>query len=133
MLARLHLLLAALFVCAAVTAASAQSTTGAVEGRVLDKQSGEPLPGASVTIAGSSIAASTDRDGRFRLSGAPGGAQSLEIRYLGREDLTVSTDVRPGAVTTIADVSMAPLGYAETVTVTADIIRDAQARALNQQ
>src|SRR5262245_53690674 len=64
-------LLAAL--CALPTFASPQSATGAIEGRVIDGVTGQPLPGATVLIDGSSIATSTDRGGNFRITGVETG------------------------------------------------------------
>ena len=113
--------------------AHAQSGTGAIEGRVIDGVSGQPLPGATVLIEGSSLMASTDRNGSFRITGVEAGAKTLLVSYLGSKDAQVTITVRPGAVVSTADVKLDKVAYAETVTVTADFIRDADARALNQQ
>jgi len=51
--------------------------TGVIKG-----QSGEPLPGVSVTIQGSSIGTITDTNGNFRLILAPG-QKMLEVSYIG--------------------------------------------------
>ena len=40
-------------------------TTGKVKGRVLELETGDPLPGANVQIAGSSLGAATDIDGFY--------------------------------------------------------------------
>src|SRR5687767_12359041 len=45
--------------------------TGAVTGRVSDAATGKSLQGAVVRVAGSSVVAHTDADGRFILSGVP--------------------------------------------------------------
>ncbi len=111
----------------------AQPSTGTVEGRVLDSLTGSPLPGATVLLEGTSVVVSTDRTGTFRLSGAAAGQQALLVTYLGSRDARVTVSVRAGAVVSAADIKLEKVGYEETVTVTADIIRDAQARALNQQ
>lgn len=111
----------------------AQSTVGSVEGRVVDGTTTEPLPGAKVSVEGAAVVASTDRAGVFHLTGAPQGAQTLVVSYLGREDRQVAVTVIAGVVTSIPDVALSRQGYSESVTVAAEIIRDAQARALNQQ
>lgn len=128
---RLAIVLAML--CVPVAAVRAQTTTGTIEGRVLDGRSGDPLPGATVLLEGTSVVVSTDRTGVFRLPGVAAGQQTLLVTYLGSKDATVIVTVRGGSVTSAADVRLDPVGYEETVTVTADYIRDAQARALNQQ
>jgi hypothetical protein len=132
-------LLAWVIVCAAspVTAqqsAPAPASTGAgvIEGRVTDAGSGNPLPGAQVVVTGSAAEASTDRDGRYRLGAVPAGDRTVVVVYLGRQDATVDVKVVSGATQT-ADVQMKMVGFEETVTVEAPLIRDAQERALNQQ
>src|SRR5689334_25003946 len=105
--------------------APGQSGTGAVECRVVDSQSGQPLPGATVLVEGSSISASTDRAGGFRISGVAAGDKPLLIYYLRSKDAEVTVTIRPGAVVSTADVKLEKVAYSETVTVTADFIRDA--------
>ncbi len=119
--------------CACSTFASAQSATGAIEGRVIDAVSGQPLPGATVLVEGSSVTTSTDRTGSFRITGVEVGERTLLISYLGSKDAQVTVTIRPGAVVSTAEIKLEKLVYSETVTVTADFIRDADARALNQQ
>ena len=40
-------------------------TTGSIAGVVLDKNNGEPIPGANIFAEGASIGAATDDDGHF--------------------------------------------------------------------
>jgi TonB-dependent receptor len=106
--------------------------SGTIEGRVLDKRTGNPLPGASVHVDGTSASVSTDRSGEYRLAGVPAGSRTLVVSYLGRGEGRITVDVPAGAAVK-ADVELEPLAYKESVTVSAEFIRDAQARALNQQ
>ncbi len=69
-----------------VIAAFAQ---GQISGTVLDGELGEPLPGASVTIKGSSSGTSTDFDGNFSLS-IDGTSGVLVISYVGYKTQEVS-------------------------------------------
>ena len=39
------------------------ANSGSIAGRVVDKTTGDPLPGANVTIQGTSIGGATDLDG----------------------------------------------------------------------
>lgn len=123
----------ALMLAFGIATTVAAQTTGTIEGRVLDAITGDALPGATVTISGTSIAASTDRSGKFQLAGAPAGEQTLQIAYLGNRTTQVAVTVRADAVVSAGEIKLEKLAYEETVTVAADIIRDAQARALNQQ
>jgi TonB-dependent receptor len=115
-----------------VLAQTPSASAGIVEGRVNDAATGDPLPGAKLTIPGSAIETSTDRQGFFRLSGVPAGQRTILVTYLGRRDETVDLDVTAGA-TRHLDVNMGANKFEESVTVQAELILDAQARALNQQ
>ena len=112
--------------------AQAPASSGVVEGRVTDGATGEALPGARLTIPGSAIETSTDRQGAFRLTGVPAGQQTILVSYLGRRDETVDVDVIAGSTRRL-DVNMGTRRFEEAITVEAELIRDAQARALNQQ
>lgn len=52
-----------------------------VNGVVLDQHTGEPLPGATIQIKGSSTISVADADGRFKIETQPG--EVLIIRFLG--------------------------------------------------
>ena len=104
-----------------------------IEGRVVDAATGEPLPGAQVIVTGSSAEASTDRDGRFRLSAVPAGDRTVVVTYLGRQDATVDDegDGRRDAAARRADEDGRRSRRASPSP--AELILDAQERALNQQ
>jgi TonB-dependent receptor len=107
--------------------------TGVVSGRVVDAARGEALVGASVRIEGTALQVATDRQGSFRLIGAPVGAQTLVVSYIGRVESR-----QPVAVTAAAPVVVevrleADYTYNERVTVVGESIAEGQARALNQQ
>src|SRR5262245_62904314 len=109
------------------TIAAAQGSTGTIEGRVFDP-SGDPLPGATVALEGTSIVTSTDLTGSYRVAGAPEGERSLLVSYLGSQDARLAVSVRAGSVVVAPEAALQKIGYAETVTVTGDEIKDAQAR-----
>ena len=67
----------------AVQAFGADITDIDVKGRVKDRQSNEPLIGATVQVVGSSVAAVTDVDGNFQLTGLRDGIYDIEIKYVG--------------------------------------------------
>ncbi|MEM1057208.1 MAG: TonB-dependent receptor [Bacteroidota bacterium] len=70
----------------------AAQPTGRVVGQVIDAATESPLPGATVTVVGTSLGAATDLDGRFVLAAVPVGTQALEARFLGYDPL-IQTDV----------------------------------------
>lgn len=65
--------------------ASAQETTGNLEGRVVDSQQ-EPIPGVSVVVSGPSLqgrrGVPTNANGFFRLLGLPGGSYTVSLTHV---------------------------------------------------
>jgi len=59
--------------------------TQTVRGRIIDKDSGLPIPGVNVFIASPKKGAVTDLDGNFRLKEIPVGRHELEISCMGYE------------------------------------------------
>lgn len=73
-----------LTVLCATTAYSqvASSRTGAIlSGAAVDSIRGGYLKGASIFISGTSLSATTDSSGRFRLTGIPAGSRFIEVQH----------------------------------------------------
>ena len=68
------------------TAAVAQSTYS-IRGRVLDKASGEALPGTSVGLVGTTQGAVSDGTGAFRIQGVAPGTYTLRGSFIGYQNL----------------------------------------------
>ncbi|WP_026462362.1 TonB-dependent receptor [Adhaeribacter aquaticus] len=70
----------------------AQTLTQTIRGRVIDKESQEPLIGASVAITNLNPVkgATTDADGNFKIEHVPVGRHTLKINYIGYEDQLIS-------------------------------------------
>jgi hypothetical protein len=66
--------------------------TQTVKGQVVDKVTGTGLPGAVVQLRGSSIVASTNSDGYYKLSGVPVGRHSFLFSYTGYKPVPL-TDI----------------------------------------
>lgn len=62
---------------------------GTVKGTVVDKQTREPLMGATIQVVGTSQGVITDMDGNFTLE-APNGTYRLEVRYVGYRDVQLN-------------------------------------------
>jgi iron complex outermembrane receptor protein len=69
---------------------------GMVEGTVTARATGAAVAGATVRVAGSDRAATTDARGRYHLSAAPG-ARQLSVRLLGYAEATRTVDVAAGS------------------------------------
>ncbi|MBD3288139.1 TonB-dependent receptor, partial [candidate division KSB1 bacterium] len=82
------------------------ATTGKIVGKVTDKESGEPLPGANVVIEGTLLGAATDAQGRFIILNVPVGTYSLKTRFIGYRDVTVQNIRVHAGLTTEVDFAM---------------------------
>ena len=60
----------------------AMAQTGSITGRIIDEEN-LPLPGATVHVKGTTIAAATDANGYFKLTNAPAGQQVLVASFIG--------------------------------------------------
>ncbi|HQI48603.1 MAG TPA: carboxypeptidase-like regulatory domain-containing protein, partial [bacterium] len=67
--------------------------TGKVAGIITDAQTGDPLPGANIQVAGTSLGAVSDMQGRYIILNVPPGVASVKISYVGYESQLV-TNVR---------------------------------------
>lgn len=108
----------------------ATAMAGVVKGKVVDAETGETLPGASVTYAeGKGI--STDVNGMFSLD-IPNGKRRLTVRYVGYK--TVTKDIQVSDGTHDFDISLeadnATLGN---VTVTGEVRQDTEAATMREQ
>jgi outer membrane receptor protein involved in Fe transport len=66
--------------------------TGKIAGRVVDKETGEPLIAANVLIVGTPLGAATDREGDYYIINIPPGTYSIRVSYMGYR-AEVRTDV----------------------------------------
>ena len=71
-----------LFLCA--------QQTVQITGKVTDKQTGEPLQGATVTLRNKTFSTITDHEGRFKMQRPTSGSITLVISFVGYEELEVS-------------------------------------------
>ncbi|NUO81756.1 TonB-dependent receptor [candidate division KSB1 bacterium] len=79
---------------------------GKLRGRITDKDSGEPLIGASVVLDGTTLGASADLNGDYVVLGVPPGVYTVKVSYIGYQALSVS-NVRVSAnLTTTQDYQL---------------------------
>ena len=72
-----------------VTMASAEASTGKIKGSVTDKVSGDPLVGVAVQIAGTSMGAMTNADGKYLINKVTSGKYTLTFSVVGYRTVTV--------------------------------------------
>jgi len=81
----LILLMALIFVCPLWS-----GTTGKIAGTVIDKANGDPLPGANVTIVGTTLGAAADLKGQYTILHVPPGTYDVQVSVIGYAKVTVS-------------------------------------------
>jgi len=64
-------------------------TTGKIAGKVLDAETGEPLPGANIQIEGTNMGAATSLEGDYFIINVPPGSYTLIAQYIGYERVKV--------------------------------------------
>jgi TonB-dependent receptor len=105
--------------------------SGSIKGRVLDRETGDPLPGANIVVQSTSIGISTDLEGRFTLHNVPEGNQTLRVSYIGYIAVTREVTVDENATLEEEFRLSAQAITGETVVVTAQA--QGQNAAINQQ
>ncbi len=114
--------LAAVILALLVASAAWAGTTGKIAGKVLDRDSGEPLPGVSILIKGTTTGAATNIQGEFFIINVPPGDYDLRVTLVGYgpvevEKVRVSIDL-----TTTVDLELST----ETIdmgTITVEAVR----------
>jgi TonB-linked SusC/RagA family outer membrane protein len=81
---------------------------GIVSGRVTDQANGSALVGARVVVVGTSLTASTNADGRYRIAGVPAGPATLRASQIG-----YASAARP---VTVTDQGTATMDFALVLT-----------------
>ena len=96
--------------------------TGKITGKVLDKETGNPLPGVNVLLEGTSMGAATDANGEFYVMEVPPGLYNVQFSFIGYTSLNIS-NVRSTVdlTTNMGAVNMEPeVIEGEAVSVTAE-------------
>ena len=87
-------------------AAMAQQQRGTITGRVVDRTTSQPLINAQVLVAGTTLGAVTNQDGRFVIPQVPAGQREVRITLLGYKAANQPVVIVAGATATV-DFQMA--------------------------
>jgi len=79
---------------------------GKLRGKVTDKESGEALIGANVTVEGSNLGAATDVNGEYVILSVPPGIYTVKVTYIGYSPVTVSNVTVNASLTTSLPLAM---------------------------
>jgi len=103
---------------------------GVLSGRVIDRNTGAFLAGATIEIDGDFVA-QVDRDGTFTLRSLSVGPRVVTVSYVGYEARTETTTIAAGETTRIEMVLSPEIIQLQAVIV--EGAREGQARAINEQ
>ncbi|MBN1628555.1 MAG: SusC/RagA family TonB-linked outer membrane protein [Thermoleophilia bacterium] len=95
-LSRWRLVLPGLALALALAAVPVSAQTGTIVGRVIDGQSGRPVPTAQVSIAGTQLGALVDAEGRFRIERVPLGTREVRAIRIGYNNASATVTVAAG-------------------------------------
>ncbi|WP_185958417.1 SusC/RagA family TonB-linked outer membrane protein [Fodinibius sediminis] len=83
-----------------------------ITGIITDGNTGEPLPGANVSIAGTTRGSSTDAEGRYRITGMEPGTHTLVVTFIGYEETSREITISEGQETITEDFTLQPAATA---------------------
>jgi len=87
------------------------SQTGRISGKVIDQQTGEPLIGANILIAGTSLGAASDVNGEYLITSITAGEYSLRASFVGYQDVTVNNLKVTSGLTTRLNFELQSTGF----------------------
>jgi len=96
--------------------------TGKISGKVIDKDTGDPLPGVNITIQGTNMGAATNLNGEYFIINIPVGTYTLVASMIGYKKIE-KTDVKSiqDLTTTVNfELESTVMELGETVTITAE-------------
>ena len=95
--------------------------TGKISGRVVDKETGEPLPGVNVVLVGTMMGAATDINGVYIILNIPVGTYTIRATYIGYKTMDVSNiRVHPDLTTEVNFNMPSTVLEGETVSIVAE-------------
>ncbi len=98
-----------------VTSQALEQESGTLTGLVSDAETGAPLPGANVVLAGTILGASTDSDGVFVIANVPAGDYEVTVYYVGYTTASQTISVASGSNRLNFDMSTDVLKFDEVV------------------
>ena len=80
--------------------------TGKLEGRIVDTETGEPLPGANVMILETTMGSAADVNGYYLMLNIPPGKYQVRAEVIGYASMSVVDVLINGDLTTTIDFSL---------------------------
>ena len=116
------------------TAFSAMAQNGIIRGQIIDDASGETLIGATVLVDGTSTGSTTDLDGKFSISVAPG-TYRLRVSFISYETKVIeNVTVQAEEVTALGTIRLpVETSALEEVVIESKALRDSESALLTVQ
>ena len=80
--------------------------TGSLKGKIIDKETGDPLIGCNVIILGTELGAATDLDGNYKIIKIPPGNYKIQVIMIGYAKTNISNVIVQSDLTTTINTSM---------------------------
>jgi iron complex outermembrane receptor protein len=90
-----------LYILFTVSSRAPAQDTGCINGSVTDRETGRPLAGANVIVAGTGIGTITDADGKFLLASVPSGTLEVRASYIGFAQAVEQAEIAAGETTRV--------------------------------
>lgn len=87
-------LLIQFFMLVFITSTVFSAPAGTIAGKVTDGTTGEGLPGANISIVGTSMGAATNLKGDYRIPNVPPGEYMLRASFIGYQEMTIKARVQ---------------------------------------
>ena len=104
---------------------------GTLSGKVIDSLSTEPLIGANIYIAGTSLGSSTNIEGNYKITGISAGTYTLKVSYVGYKSREYKIEVESGKAKYLNLVIVPDVIEGHEIVVTGQFA--GQVAAINQQ
>lgn len=110
----------------------AQSNTGVISGTVADKETKEPIIGATVQIEGTVMGAVTDIEGNYRIENVQPGVYVLNVQYVSYQPSSIKDVTVQTGQTINVNISLAgDVQSLNEVVVTAQVARNTETAIVN--
>jgi len=119
----MRILLCSLIVLASFSVLA--QNTGTISGKIIDRETSEPIIGATLLVDKTNIGGITDLSGAFKINNVPTGEQLIRIKYIGYEDTVQTVSVVAGQTVTMQAISLQSLSVGlNAVEVFANVVED---------
>ena len=96
--------------------------TGSIAGKIIDRETGETLPGANVLVLDTKLGASSDNSGFFEIKNVPVGSYTIQAIYIGYNvvKLTGVEVIADSTFYLVIKMSSSAMEMSEAIVVTAE-------------